>query len=225
MPLVLCIVLGVLVLIVGAAVVVVLSNGDESAPIADSDSDSSSDSDAGRGDSDAPDDHLVQGTGPVVVEVYLDFMCDHCSDFHTASHDRIVTEAAAGTITVHYRPIALLDSWSAGSDYSTRAANAAACAAVEGAFNEYATILLTTVPTMGSTGLDDSELSGVGSQLGLSSEFESCVTSGKYKGWVADTTQKAMDSGVAGVPHVTIDGELLASPTLEFGPKLDAALK
>ncbi|TQL77110.1 protein-disulfide isomerase [Stackebrandtia endophytica] len=220
MPLILCIVLGVLVLIAGAAVVVVVTNGDDTAPIADSDDGT----DEQPGESASPEEFLVQGTGPVVVEVYLDFRCEHCARFHENNHDRLVTETAAGTITVHYRPIAILDGQSMG-DYSVRAVNAAACAGEQGAYVDYAAILLTSTPPMGSPGPDDAELIAAGEPLGLGDEFASCVTTGKYLDWVADSSQQALDSGLAGVPHVTIDGQIVMAPIELFSQELDKALQ
>lgn len=216
MPLILGIVLGVLVLIAGGLVVVVVTNGDDTAPITDSDEKS--------GESASPEEYLVQGTGPVDVEVYLDFRCDHCARFHENNHDRLVTEAAAGTITVHYRPVAILDSQSMG-DYSVRSANAAACAGEQGSYVDYAAILLTMTPPLGSPGPDDAELIAVGEQLGLGDGFATCVSNGGYVNWVVDTSQQALDSGLAGVPHVTIDGEVVNAPIDMFGMELDAALR
>ncbi|GAA4897146.1 thioredoxin-like protein [Stackebrandtia albiflava] len=190
-----------------------------------SDSDTSGDdTPTGTSDVTAVEQGLTEGTGDVEVVVYLDFMCTHCADFHEAHAQRLTEEAGRNSIIVIYRPVALLDSWSAGGDYSTRAAAASACAAEEDGFTEYAAALLADVPAEGTAGLDDAALAALGEQTGLGSGFTDCVMAGTYRVWAQDVTASATEAGVAGIPHVTIDGVVVDMAVQEFGTALDAAL-
>jgi protein-disulfide isomerase len=166
---------------------------------------------------------LTQGTGPVEVHVYLDFMCTHCADFHTSYDERLTQEAEANSISVTYHPLGMLDGWSAGSEYSTRAAAASACAAAEGGFAQYSAKLFESVPAEGAAGPDDSALAAMGDEVGLSPEFGDCVLAGTYRVWAADVTDGAAAAGVGGIPHVTINGNVVAT-IHDFGTELDQAL-
>jgi len=45
------------------------------------------------------------GTGPVTVDVYLDFMCPHCRDFEDKAEDTLAKLVSDGTATVVYHSI------------------------------------------------------------------------------------------------------------------------
>src|SRR6188474_2050715 len=54
------------------------------------------------------------------VDIYLDFMCPVCGRFEQTNGADIDALREAGTIAVVYHPIAILDGYSAGTEYSTR---------------------------------------------------------------------------------------------------------
>ena len=72
-------------------------------------------------------------TAPVTVTIYEDFMCPICGDLEAATRDWLPRYAAQGRVRVIYRPVAFLDRMSNGTEYSTRAANAASAAFVDNA--------------------------------------------------------------------------------------------
>ena len=64
-------------------------------------------------------------------------MCPHCKEFEESSGSAMDRLGSEGKARVVYHPIAILDNAST-TDYSTRSAAAAACAAEDGKFRDYA---------------------------------------------------------------------------------------
>ncbi len=77
---------------------------------------------------------VVAGTGPIVVDVYSDFLCPVCERFEERYGDELTEAMNAGRVTVRYHSVAILDDATTPPGYSTRAANAALCAAEAGVF-------------------------------------------------------------------------------------------
>ncbi len=71
---------------------------------------------------------ISTGSGPVVVDEYVDYLCPHCKSFHDEASASIAQLAADGKITLVTHPVAYLDGASTNR-YSTRASAAAGCAA------------------------------------------------------------------------------------------------
>jgi protein-disulfide isomerase len=157
---------------------------------------------------------LATGRGPSTVDIYEDFMCPHCKEFEEASSTAMDELGSQGRARVVYHPIAILDSAST-TDYSTRSAAAAGCAAEGGKFREYAKALFAQQPNEGSAGLSDDELVGIGTSIGLDeSSFGQCVRDGTYKSWVQHVTDAASAAGVTGTPTVKVNGDQV-QPTTE----------
>ena len=153
------------------------------------------------------------GNGPVQVKLYEDFICPHCKDFENSSGSAINELVNDGKIKVTYNTVAFLDPAST-TQYSTRAAAAAACAADGGKFKEYHDALYAQQPAEGSAGLSDSQLISIGGSVGLDqNSFGPCVNSGKYKPWVASVTDQASKDGVTGTPTVVVNNQVIANPT------------
>lgn len=168
---------------------------------------------------------ILLGNGPVEVDVYLDYLCESCAVFYVSHSDRIARELEAGTVSVRFHPLGWLDERSSGGRYSTRAAAAAVCAADQDEFIGYSRVLFESRPASGSTGHDDATLVRMGDQVHLGARFADCVDSGTYLDWVELATVSARNQGVASVPYVTIDGEVVQDAMLEFGSALDEALR
>lgn len=152
------------------------------------------------------------GNGPVPIDVYADFLCPACKQFEQASGatlDQLVTEGKARVV---YHPIAILDRMSAEGDYSTRAAAASACAAVGGRFDEYHKALFAQQPAEGGPGLTDGRLIELGTSVGLTGDFASCVRDGTYRSWAARATEVASGRGVTGTPTVLVAGKRVEQP-------------
>lgn len=152
---------------------------------------------------------FARGTGSVTIDVYEDFMCPACGQFESAAASTIDQLVNDGKVTVVYHPISILDRFSNGTQYSTRASGASACAADGGKFTEYHKALFDNRPEEGTSGLDDAKLISLGTTLGLGDDFTQCVEDGRYKTWSAQITDRASERGVTGTPTVYVAGTVL----------------
>jgi len=105
---------------------------------------------------------------------------------------------------------------------STRAAEASECAAEQGEFKQYHDILFERQGPENSGYLSEDRLISFGSQIGLDrTQFETCLTSRKYKKLVEDTSEAALSFGVGGTPTVFVNGRRVQNP-LDAGQILGA---
>lgn len=152
------------------------------------------------------------------IVVYLDYLCPYCGQFETTNGAQIESLVASGAATLEVHPLSILDRLSSGSEYSTRAANAASCVANSDpdSFLAVNTALFANQPAENTTGLTDEELIGLVSSAGATGDdIASCITDGAYSGWVADATDRALDgplpnsevASVEGTPTVLVNGE------------------
>ena len=154
------------------------------------------------------------GDGPVRIDVYEDFMCPACREFESASGAALQQMITDHKATVQFHPIAILDRYSNGTEYSTRAAATAAAAAAGGRFREYHDTLYANQPAEGSDGLDDAKLIELGRSVGLTdASFADAVNGRAYTGWATQVTETASARGVTGTPTVKVNGKQLANPT------------
>jgi protein-disulfide isomerase len=156
---------------------------------------------------------VTAGTGPVVVDVYEDFLCPICERFEERYGQDITTALNEGKITVKYHAIAILDSRTTPEGYSTRAANASLCAADAGIYPGYHAKLFAEQPAEGSSGLTDDQLVAFGTELGAPADFAGCVTGGTHAGLVAPETDAAANN-----PNLQTDGQF-GTPTVAVGGK------
>ncbi len=152
---------------------------------------------------------------PTTVDVYEDFLCPICERFENGSGLDIAKAISAGQIQVKYHPVAILDSRTTPQGYSSRAANAAICAAEAGSFQAYHDKLFADQPAEGSAGLTDAELVAMGQEVGVGGSFAQCVTSGKHVSDVKAATLTAAKntalrrpgSSGFGTPTVVVNGK------------------
>jgi protein-disulfide isomerase len=156
---------------------------------------------------------VTVGSGPVVVDVYEDYLCPICERFEERYGADLTTALNANQITVRYHSIAILDSATTPEGYSTRAANAALCSVDAGIFPAYHEKLFDSQPAEGSAGLTDDELVAFGTELNAQGDFASCVTGAtNAKAVTAETDKATSDSalqtdGRFGTPTVAIGGK------------------
>ena len=157
---------------------------------------------------------FASGDGPVTIDIYEDFMCPVCHEFETSSGATLKQLVTDKKVTVRYHPIAILDRYSNGTKYSTRAAAAAAAAGAAGKFAEYHQVLFDNQPEEKGNGLDDAKLIDLGKSVGLTdAAFGDAVNSGKYESWATKVTETASAKGVTGTPTVLVNGRQLQNPT------------
>lgn len=158
-----------------------------------------------------PEGGLAFGSSdaPVTVSVTEDFQCPACRQFEVSSGPVLTELMNAGEIIIDEHPIAFLDKAST-TRYSTRAANAAACVAQidRDRWPAWKTAMFDSQPEEGGAGLTDDQIVAIATQVGITSpDLPLCVADQRFAGWVADTTSAALDSGIQGTPHVTVDGQ------------------
>lgn len=169
---------------------------------------------------------VTLGSGPVEIDLFIDYMCPACNQFESAYSENLQAWLDDGSVTINYHPITILDRLSSGTEYSTRAAAAAVCAADVGEqqFLDYTLALYQNQPAENSTGLSDNELIAIGTDdVGLDASWQTCVENGTYKGWVQDGTAWATgDGGVTGTPTAKVNGEVVENAS--FADEVQAAI-
>jgi len=169
---------------------------------------------------------LLQGsepdaTGTVAnIRIYVDYLCPFCGDFETTNGEQIATWVESGAATVEIHPIAILTGRSAGSQYSLRAANSAACVANYSPDDFYAfnSALFVDQPEENTVGHSDSDLQEIVRSAGVStslSEIDTCIEDETYKSWAIAATDRATTGpipnspldAIASTPTVLVDGK------------------
>lgn len=155
---------------------------------------------------------VTAGSGPVVIDVYEDYLCPSCERFEQRYGTELGTALNEQQITVRYHHIAILDDRTTPAGYSTRAANAALCAVPAGIFPAYRERLFDEQPAEGGAGLTDEQLVTLGAELGATGDFAGCVTGAVNARAVATATEAAatdpalQTDGSFGTPTVAING-------------------
>ncbi|MGC4174445.1 DsbA family protein [Demequina sp.] len=150
-------------------------------------------------------------TDAVRVDVYLDLMCPVCNQFEQINGEDLNALREAGTIQMVYHPISILDRYSAGTKYSTRAANALAVVADKSPeqFLGFLDALYANQPAENTTGLDDATIAALAIGAGVPSDVAETFADGEFTKWVAAATQQASADGMQGTPTVMVDREIL----------------
>ncbi len=168
---------------------------------------------------------IAVGTGPVVIDVYLDFLCPICKQFETEAGPTLNRYLADHKVTVVNHPVAFLDRAST-NQYSTRSSASSACAADGDKFAEYADALYARQPAEGGPGLTDDELIQVGGSVGLiNPAFAQCVRAGTYEAWTRHVTDAAGTRGVTGTPTVYVAGQPTQATSAAITAAVEAASK
>ena len=160
-------------------------------------------------------------TGTVAdIRVYVDYLCPFCGQFDVANSEQIAQWVDSGAATVEIHPVSILTSKSAGTQYSLRAANAAACVANDSPDNFYAfnAALFQNQPQEGTAGRTDTEIKELVRSAGVTSklsDIDSCIDDVEYKSWVLAATDRALTGPipnasipkVKGTPTVLVNGK------------------
>lgn len=162
----------------------------------------------------------ANSAGVVDITLFVDYLCPVCGEFEATNGQVLDDLVASGAATLEIHPIAFLDNRSQGTQYSTRAANAAACVAnySPDAYYGFHNALFANQPEENTTGLDDATIIGLAVAAGATEDVASCVDDGDFVQWVAAETTRAMSgvlainnldpsfTGVTGTPTVLING-------------------
>ena len=146
----------------------------------------------------------------VVVDLYTDFMCPVCGAFEQQNGADLDALSKAGTAAIVYHPISILDRASNGTNYSTRAAQAAGVVADQDpahylAFDE---ALFANQPAENTSGPTDGQIEQIAQGVGVPSSVTATFADGKFVDWVTAATEDASKNGVSGTPTVKINGKV-----------------
>lgn len=170
---------------------------------------------------------IAVGDGTHTVDTYIDFMCPVCNQFEQVYCSTLQQLSSDSEITLNIHPIAILDNQSQGTEYSTRAASAAYCVAVDSpdAVLPFVQAMYADQPQEGSSGLTDDQIAAIATQAGASGDVASCISDGTYARFVtAMTRQTPVQPGQGGIatPTIAINGETLSnSQDLTGNPQTD----
>jgi hypothetical protein len=162
---------------------------------------------------------VVDGDGPVTVEIWLDLHCGGCdgraaaetvldqlAEVNTAL-DPLVAE---NVVTRIVHPVAFApEGMDAGNavDESTRIGASVACAADRDAHPQYLSALLAEPPSRDGSALTDDELIHLAGRAGvIDPAFAQCVRAERYLDWARIVTASAATAKVATVPAVRVAG-------------------
>jgi protein-disulfide isomerase len=141
------------------------------------------------------------------IRVYLDYLCPYCGDFERANSDLMESLVDSGAATVEIHPIAILTAKSAGTQYSLRAANAAACVAdtAPDSFWAFNSALFADQPAEGSEGLTDDQLIQLAGTAGAQG-VDDCIEDQDFAGFVQSATDRAKEGPLPGSSVAKVEG-------------------
>jgi protein-disulfide isomerase len=162
--------------------------------------------------------------GGVDVDIYLDYMCPHCKEFETLAAGPLNDFSGNNTITLTYHPLNYLNRYSSGTEYSTRSAAAAGCAADAKKLPDFTSAIFGKQPAENSKGLTNQQILSIAHGAGITgATFDKCVTSQKYAKWVTHVSNAAQAKGVQQTPTVFVDGKQVDASVSALTNAINAA--
>jgi protein-disulfide isomerase len=152
---------------------------------------------------------------PVMIVEFSDYQCPYCHSVEPTVKELLAKYG--DKVSFSYRDFPL----SAIHSQAMIAAEASRCALEQGKFWEYHDQLFT------ASKLEKDDLLGYARELNLDDkQFESCLTSEKYKADIEKDTQEGRKAGVSGTPGFFVNGVEIsgAKPKEEFARIIDDEL-
>lgn len=164
----------------------------------------------------APDGSVTMvksGVGGPLVDVYEDFQCPVCKEFHRVNDATLKNLAGQGQAKVVYHPIVIFSAEPLAGN-SLRASVAARCIDDGRGWLAFQDRLFAHQPPEGTAGFSVADLLSYGRDAGIAgTTFKNCVRDQKYTVQVRQTSRAAIGGGVNGTPTVKVNGTAL--PTNE----------
>lgn len=153
---------------------------------------------------------ITFGEGPDTVDTYIDFMCPYCGQFEEAEGSQIAGLVDSGAITLNVHPVAILDSRSQGTEFSSRAASAMFAVAAADPDNALAFLsaMFANQPEEGTAGLTDEQIIDIATTAGvqMTADLEADITSNRYQKYAQTLS---LPEGATGTPTLAVNGELV----------------
>jgi protein-disulfide isomerase len=138
-------------------------------------------------------------SAPVQIVEFGDFGCPACRAWHNAGIQEQLVANFGEQISFEFRHFPVITA------QSPQAAEAAQCAAEQGAFWEYHDFIYEQTR---QNALSRSDLENYAAAIGLDeAAFESCLDSGRFKELVQRDLRAAQSAGARGTPTFLINGE------------------
>jgi protein-disulfide isomerase len=172
---------------------------------------------------------IVANTGAVkagapVIDLYEDFQCPNCGELEKSFGSQFAAVAKSGQAKVVYHMMSFLDV-NLNNDSSSRAANAAACAADQGKFDAYHDAVYANQPAKEGAGYTDAQLEQFASTAGITgsglSAFKTCVAKKTHMAYVQAVETASGKAGVTGTPTVKLNGKTMDLSALTKTPLTD----
>lgn len=188
----------VVVVLAVLATVVVLLNNQATDPGATPQANDSFNSETGA---------ISFGDGEDEVSIFVDFQCPVCKSFEEQYGEALETAAADGQITLSYHPIAILDRYSQGTEFSSRSAGAAVCVAESNPelYLDFAKTMFDNQPAENSAGLTNEQIAAFATEIGAD-DAVSCITDETYRKF---GKAQAQEHEISGTPTVEVNGTRL----------------
>jgi hypothetical protein len=145
-------------------------------------------------------------TSPL-LEIWEDFQCPACGSLEELNGAGIQSLATDGKVRLVWRPTAFLDN-NLGNTASAAAINAWGCAIDAGKTIEYHDVIYANQPAVEGEGW-------------TREQFNDCLTSNRYLGWAANSTQAFYDGNIQGTPSGVLNGTPLEGAQLADQAQLE----
>ncbi len=148
---------------------------------------------------------LGDDTAPVTLEVYSDFQCPACGQFHRTTvreiEEKYVKNGKVRIIFNHYAFV---------GEESTRASEASECANDQGKFWEYVDTVFNNQAGENLGAFSDANLEKFAQQLGLDmDQYRTCMQERPHLSKIQSSTQNGTQRGINSTPTVFINGQLV----------------
>ena len=144
------------------------------------------------------------------IKLYVDYLCPNCGTFEKKNGEQLRAWVKSGAATVEIHPIAVLTTKSSGTQYSLRAANAAACVAEfsPNHFFDFNDALFVNQPKEGTAGLTDQQIAARATKAGVTDMLQvtRCIKEHRFRSWVQAATTRALNGPIPGADVATIAG-------------------
>lgn len=161
------------------------------------------------------------------LEIYSDYQCATCARFEAVFGATLAELTNAGNVKLILHTMSFVDT-NLKNDSSRRAANAAACAADAGKFQEFNSAVFAGQPAEEGTGYTDAQLTQFASTAGIAggplTTWQECTSSGHYAQYVTDVQATSEKAGVFDTPTVKLNGKTI-NETLSTPESLVAQVK
>ncbi len=148
----------------------------------------------------------------VDIQLYVDYLCANCGTFQQRNDEQLRSWVESGAATLEIHPLALLTTKSAGTQYSLRAASAAACVAdlAPDHYYDFHVALLTDQPEEGTEALTDEEILQRAETAGVTAlgQIKRCMAESRYRSWVKEATVRALEGPIPNADIAAIDNPL-----------------